>query len=316
MRSRAFTLIELLVVISIIAVLIALLLPAVQRAREAARRANCNNNLKQIGLALHNYENAHSVFPAARLNFPHNWSALAMLLPYAEGANQFNSINFSFPSGSTPVPQNVTVTGTVFALFLCPSDPQPQLNRAFGHNNYVANSGSGTIGGGILNAGAGPGDPDGVFFSGRCMELRQILDGTSGTVAFSETIRGSGATTLGPQPMDRRLQYAMLTGSLTATPANCAAATDWWGDRAAEWSRGSFIASVYNHFYTPNSPNMDCNHTSKARAITAARSYHSGGVNVLFCDGHVRLSKDSTDEVIWRAISTRDGAETIGNAEF
>src|SRR5262245_12830971 len=199
MRRRGFTLIELLVVTAIIAVLIALILPAVQRAREAARRSECVNNLKQIGIALHNYEGAYSVFPASRLNFPHNWSALAMLLPFAAGANQFNAINFSFPSPSTPLPENMTATASIIQIFLCPSDPQPQVNRAFGPNNYVANSGTGTINGGILNAGAGPGDPDGVFFSGRCLSIKQIADGTSGTVAFSETIRGSGAKTTGTQ---------------------------------------------------------------------------------------------------------------------
>jgi prepilin-type processing-associated H-X9-DG protein len=237
-------------------------------------------------------------------------------LPFAEGSNQFNAINFAFNSGSTPVPQNVTATASVIEIFLCPSDPQQQLNPAFGHNNYVGNSGTGTIGGGILNAGAGPGDPDGVFFSGKCLAIKEIVDGLSGTVAFSETIRGNGATTIGKQPADRRLQYAMVTGSQTVTEGACATATEWWGDRGAEWSRGSFIAAVYNHYYTPNSPNVDCNHTSKARAITAARSYHTGGVNALLCDGHVKLVSDSVDLTVWRAISTRAGGEPVSNTAF
>src|SRR5690606_10397670 len=123
---RAFTLIELLVVIAIIAILIALLLPAVQQAREAARRTQCRNNLKQIGLAIHNYESSHSVFPPGRLGYPLVFSVQAHILPYLDGANLYNLLDFdtapSFGPPSTPITRNEVAARTFIPTYLCPSD--------------------------------------------------------------------------------------------------------------------------------------------------------------------------------------------------
>jgi prepilin-type N-terminal cleavage/methylation domain-containing protein/prepilin-type processing-associated H-X9-DG protein len=324
MPRRGFTLIELLVVIAVVAVLIALLMPAVQKAREAARRIQCNNNLKQIGLALHIYETNRSMFPAGRTNFPHLWSSLAQLLPYVEGSQQFNAINFSFPAipiaNPTPtnlIPVNTTATATVIEVFLCPSDPTRRWNVNFGPTNYVGNAGTGTINGGSFRIDVGPQKPEGVFFDVQCVQLRDIVDGTSQTVAFSETTRGGGQNTTGPKPENVRTQFALIGSSATdTTEASCAAASQWVGDRGSEWARGSFFMAAYNHYYPPNSRIPDCTNPGRAKAIGTARSWHDGGVHVLFCDGHVKFISENVDLTVWRAVATRDKLEPISNTDF
>jgi prepilin-type N-terminal cleavage/methylation domain-containing protein/prepilin-type processing-associated H-X9-DG protein len=207
---RGFTLIELLVVIAIIAVLIALLLPAVQSAREAARRVQCTNNLKQIGLAMHNYHSTYDVFPMAAskncnsdpfTNCPgyadwRGWSALATALPFVEQQALYNAINFSFAEeihDATSQPMNITVVSTVVSGFMCPSDPN--VGRA-NINNYHAcygttsewptgpNNGSGNLQNADGNGSTG------MFAVWLSYGMRDALDGTSQTILFSEALVG------------------------------------------------------------------------------------------------------------------------------
>jgi prepilin-type N-terminal cleavage/methylation domain-containing protein/prepilin-type processing-associated H-X9-DG protein len=206
--SRGFTLIELLVVIAIIAVLIALLLPAVQAAREAARRAQCVNNLKQIGLALHNYHQAVGVFPLGASeylvstnatrnnNFQwDNWSCHVMILPYLEQATLYNSANFSVGNNEgVNFNINSTVTLTRILGFLCPSDPYagkgpPNLNNAntSNDNNYVGSQGTTTMTPQVNSATGSTG----LFYYYVSYGIQTITDGTSNTIAFSEALTGN-----------------------------------------------------------------------------------------------------------------------------
>ena len=218
-RRPGFTLIELLVVIAIIAVLIALLLPAVQSAREAARRIQCTNNLKQIGLALHNYHGAWNSFPVGFLyayqgvlpnSSPsqYRWSALAQMAPYLEQTNLFNAINFNFPIAHKPTdsgalfwpyfPANTTAMATEVAMFVCPSDGAPPPAAGTGPTSYAFCAGDGSNGGDATNA-------DGAFILGRPQSVASITDGTSQTAAASEQSLGIAGpysqTTPTPIPM-------------------------------------------------------------------------------------------------------------------
>jgi prepilin-type N-terminal cleavage/methylation domain-containing protein/prepilin-type processing-associated H-X9-DG protein len=234
-KRRGFTLIELLVVIAIIAVLIALLLPAVQSAREAARRAQCVNNLKQIGIALHNYHSTVNSLPWGDGPWWIEWSAHTLLLPYVEQGPIYNSINFSdtmlpnfLPSFVINNPVNTTATYAVIASFNCPSDPD-RLTDPNGHNNYMANSGSAPncdYGGNAWapsynEASAGPfiysdsGKDTGLTFGGSFVNVAGITDGLSNTAAFSERVKAIGSNfTNMSAPFDSSKPTASL-----ATPA-------------------------------------------------------------------------------------------------
>jgi prepilin-type processing-associated H-X9-DG protein/prepilin-type N-terminal cleavage/methylation domain-containing protein len=304
MRSRsALTLIELLVVIAIVGVLVALLLPAVQAAREAARRTHCTNNLKQIGLGLHNHIAAKRALPPGRGRpFPYVFSVHAAMLPFLEGGNLEDLIDYSAPPltfGAYSGAKNERAAQTRVELFLCPSDLGAIADNAFGPNNYVGNVGSGTVNNGSIKASDGP------FYDGSHVNLKKIIDGTVHTAAFSESTLGNGKVSTGTVPSEPGFEVLELSGGTATTPALCEAGSGTWsGVRGAKWINGHFGDTLYNHFYTPNSERWDCGNASHNFGLTAARSRHPGGVMTLYCDGHVEFTADEVDLAVWRAVST------------
>jgi prepilin-type N-terminal cleavage/methylation domain-containing protein/prepilin-type processing-associated H-X9-DG protein len=302
---RGFTLIELLVVIAIIAVLIALLLPAVQAAREAARRMQCTNNLKQVGLALHNYEGVHGRLPSARTNSPHYWSSLAQILPFLEGGTLYNVINFEHSTAPNARNNydmaNTTAIAFVVQTYLCPSDPRSgRVTEGYGPTNYFAVAGTGMM---------SKGNGNGLMFDGSAVRFAEITDGLSNTSAVVESLKGSGMDTTSPTVFDRLTMFKGGGGySSTFTEDACEAIPDYSGQRGSRWFHGSMSGgSTVNHYWTPNSSRGDC--AGDTNGLYSARSYHPGGVVALFADGHVQFIKDSIARPTWWALATRSGGE-------
>jgi prepilin-type N-terminal cleavage/methylation domain-containing protein/prepilin-type processing-associated H-X9-DG protein len=330
---RAFTLIELLVVIAIIAVLIGLLIPAVQKVREAAARAQCANNLHQLGLALHNYEGVNRRWPplypgtapgSTAFDYKYTWSVLAQLNPYLEQTNIYNTMDLKQPmydANNQITTQNRFAVVQKVSLFLCPSDRGVPVSSAYGvtnmgPTNYVANHGTGLSGGGYGSPIAG----DGVFPAVSGVRINDLTDGTSNTVAMSESILGDGAEVSPTQPGDETVAYKYLgyTGTLPSD-TNCAGTPPLWNGynrRGFMWASGEARCVSYNHYYTPNSKNFDCiandpTMTYISVGYRAARSRHTGGVNVLLADGSVRFVQDSISLQTWRALGSRAGGEVV-----
>jgi len=217
MRRRGFTLIELLVVIAIIAVLIALLLPAVQAAREAARRSQCINNLKQFGIAIHNYHDSKGAFPHG-FGAWNSWGPVVMVLPYLEQQNLYNTINFyevfnanSAFSRNANQP-NQTVGWASVSTLLCPSD-QDRLTDSTGHLNYVFCGGSDVFG---AQNGSGSSGYIGVFVgprAGKPVSMAGLVDGSSNTVGVSERVKG----TANVNALDNLMPTASYQKGLPAT---------------------------------------------------------------------------------------------------
>jgi prepilin-type N-terminal cleavage/methylation domain-containing protein/prepilin-type processing-associated H-X9-DG protein len=334
---RGFTLIELLVVIAIIAILVALLLPAVQQAREAARKTQCRNNLKQIGLAIHNYESSFGSFPPGRIGYPMVFSAHAAVLPYLDGANLYNLIDFNTPPGPFPEPpvapysQNTIAAMTVIPTYLCPSDFGNIGGSSYAPTNYVVCTGSGQN---AMTRYIRRGD--GVMMDVKLqgiVKFQSVIDGLSNTVAASEQTLGMGYSGGGGDPATPTvisgstapLKFDEQVLTLTASQNDAITGTDpdeatcvvgaagyWSGIRGAKWMNGHFGDTLYNHALPPNAKTFDCGNASHNAGYTAARSRHSGGVMTLLCDGSVRFVSDSIDLAIWRAIATRAGSEVFG----
>jgi prepilin-type N-terminal cleavage/methylation domain-containing protein/prepilin-type processing-associated H-X9-DG protein len=297
-----FTLIELLVVIAVIGILVALLLPAVQAAREAARRASCTNNLRQLGIAMHNYHDTNNNLPVARNPFPLVHSALARLLPFVEQENVQKLIDFGVPVAHT---SNQLASQTTVKLFVCPSDGAGGRVPGSIHagTNYVACNGSGTLAYGLIASGDG-------MFTQTNLGFRDLIDGLSNTAAMSESILGHGNTSTGATPADYRREVLEVPGGSDPTPTACAAAAGVWsGQRGAKWIDGHYGNSLYNHFYTPNPQTWDCGNGSHNKGLSTARSRHPGGVNLLIADGSVRFVPETIDLTTWRALATRNGGE-------
>jgi prepilin-type N-terminal cleavage/methylation domain-containing protein/prepilin-type processing-associated H-X9-DG protein len=331
-RRRAFTLIELLVVIAIIAILIGLLLPAVQKVREAAARARCLNNLKQLGLALHNYHSVNMVFPPGRAAFPLVVSSQGRILAYIEQDNIGRNVDvnqvplYNSNPAQFPLPQgNYVASITPVKVFVCPSDYMNGRNPAafatlpsgatsttdlYAGLNYVACIGSGD---GATAAWGKYANSDGIFGQVPINALA-VTDGLSNTVAYSESLMGTGAPDFsGPTPTDPVRQVLTLPGSTTTDDATCAGGGSWSNTRGAKWINGHYADANYNHHLMPNDKKWDCSNASHNPGQAAARSMHPGGVNVMLGDGSVRFVANGIDVNTWRALSTRAGGEVLGN---
>ena len=336
---HGFTLIELLVVIAIIAILIALLLPAVQQAREAARRTQCKSNLKQLGLALHNYHDAYAMLPPGRLvtqvdGNGHCFSAYAHLLPYLDQGPLYQLIDFhsnpdvGFGNG-IPLATNLPV-------LLCPSDPfvilQPAsaTSPASGVHNYPLNTGT-TFPVSPRNPGGVP--VTGIFYENSSVRFGGISDGLSNTVAISETVRsqlGGPGNWDGVSPTNG---FALTQGNdngltgpeLTNYASQChSAGLLLQQTRGSKWLYGAPGHSMYNHLRVPNDRDVDCRggipHSNKTDALwrtlshnITSHSRHTGGVHALLCDGSVRFVSENIDIGTWRSLGSRNGGEVIGD---
>ena len=328
----AFTLIELLVAIAIIGILIALLFPAVQAAREAARRMGCGNNLKQLGTALHNYQDAHRVLPfgcgpdndgpvsSHGTLEDHRYSAQSQLLPYLEQAATYNLIDFSvapfhpFVNAGTNDPavqQSGGLTATngraavvSVLVFLCPSDLD-HLQTPWGHNNYRACNGSswsGRMG-------------NGMFGQVSSVQFDDVSDGLSNTAMVSERCKGTWDKTAYDHLSDVYDMRGIWTealfrqgcGDLTPESAKVYRQDI---DSGQNWLAGNMNWTRYNHMFPPNRLSCKDGFTWDGVAMTAT-SRHRGGVNVLLGDGATRFVNEQLDEQVWRALGTIRGGETV-----
>jgi prepilin-type N-terminal cleavage/methylation domain-containing protein len=344
LKRRGFTLIELLVVIAIIAILIALLLPAVQQAREAARRTQCRNNLKQIGLALHNYESTFSTLPVGSFNASggagNNGSTHPMILPYFDQANAYNQFNFScdintgLSNSTSPASAVGGCSATVnqaarqqkLPMLLCPSHANVQpfviagtqcpggcgwttYQQSLGNNaNYASNNG-----------------PFGRRYGARFSE---VTDGLSNTALFAETLLGpattSGATIVvaandsNYYKVATNLPFGTWDGAPTPDVVYPTACNDpavgAWAYRGKQYYRGIVVATYYSHTITPNSRLRDCiRGTGLDRGHLAARSFHVGGAHVLLGDGRVQFASENIDLNVWRGVGSRRDGEILGD---
>ena len=350
-RQAGFTLVELLVVIAIIGVLVGLLLPAVQQAREAARRMSCSNNLKQLGLALHNYHGTHNQFPPGRggtdeggdwgtgswLSNQGNLSAFAMMLPFIEQAPLWDQISSGVDTADREIPPNgpnplqggnYPPYATNIPAFQCPSDGAVENAKI----NYAL-SGGDHISGLVWTS-----EPRGVFGYYSDIGFRDIKDGTSNTIAMSEITVYDGeplAIFGGSYITDHG------TSQLSQTPIVCKQAEGPDGmmvgtpptshHRVGDfWASGYPMVSGFQTVLPPNSPNCANDRGEWSDGIFSAKSYHSGGVQAVMCDGSVRFVTESIDTGnlaleeanksdeyraspygVWGAMGSKKGGETL-----
>jgi prepilin-type N-terminal cleavage/methylation domain-containing protein len=308
-RRSGFTLIELLVVIAIIAILIALLLPAVQQAREAARRTQCKNNLKQIGLALHNYHDVHQTFPFGQEDSAKSYSAISQLLPYFDQAPLYNQINFSLPYND---PANAPARMMELPMLRCPSDFVNPLSASGGAINYMANKGSGIIWQNPAGPNTGFPEQNGTMYFQSRVRIGDITDGTSNTAAFAERVLADGNNGI-VSPLADVFFSPLAPTTADEARSMCRAvdinnlANQFPLFMGAPWLHGQH---TYLHVDTPNS--RSCGFFTVLRADMPPSSRHVGGVHMLLCDGAVRFVSENIDLMLWRALGTRNGGETVG----
>ncbi|MEZ6140381.1 MAG: DUF1559 domain-containing protein [Zavarzinella sp.] len=339
---KGFTLIELLVVIAIIAILIGLLLPAVQKVRDAANRSSSQNNLKQLSLACHSYDSAVGYLPGLSPSpsggnaNSFGYSVHALILPYIEQENLGRLFDpntqplftGTFPFSHALNPQVAGAAATPVKTFLCPADGQQPVT-------YTNITGGGTHAGTnyVVNIGSGTGNftdtrfpTDGLFWYGSRVAIGNIGDGSSNTLMWSQCLRGTGTANVtgvgfsGLTADQQRRLYSnqagrgvSATGGLTPplTEAEATSSTTWLTNRGGSWMWGAGSVNGFNTFRTPNSQLPDS--TAHGQGWLSARSSFSGGVNVAMADGSVRFVRNSIQLATWRAMSTREGGEVLAD---
>jgi prepilin-type N-terminal cleavage/methylation domain-containing protein len=333
-QRRGFTLIELLVVIAIIAVLIALLLPAVQAAREAARRTQCVNNLKQMGLAIANYESTNGALPPSGVNvttIPQGTFGMkARICPFIEQGAIYNSLNQTYnPEASNG--SNDTALTTQINAYLCPSDANVPCGtwtfangsgaRQIAYSSYPNNIGT------VFRANNGY--FDGPMYrlnfpqQGGTIALKDVTDGLSNTVMFSEWIRGKNAgSTSGMSVTYKPTVNLPPLGpvDLAALSAACNSTTTPWIDTKGQIWLNEYCGEGggYSHINTPNL--KACNFLDQGKepgnTMIGASSNHPGGVNVVCLDGSVKFIKNAVNQKTWWALATIGGGEVIDASSY
>jgi type II secretory pathway pseudopilin PulG len=310
------TLVEVLVLLGIIAILVALLLPAVQQAREAARRVSCLANLKEIGLALHNYHSQHQVFPMPSYAYGgmREYSTHSYLLPFLGRDDTYNAINFSTDLADSSVwyaPANITAMATHIEVFLCPSDLD-LLRSQLGTTNYRVNLGTGPYS--FPRAGVSPQSGDGAFRYSRCLNAAHFVDGLEYTACMSEKRRGDGNDDEFTPETDAHLVSIGVIDRDAFTEVCASVTTGPAFSRGGEtWMQGGYLHTWYNHVVSPNGPVPDCvsGWIHPKPGVVSARSQHPAGVNVLFMSGSVRIISEHVEKNAWRAMGSRHGQEPI-----
>lgn len=305
--EHGITLIEVLVSLTIIFTLICLLIPAIQMVRESARRAQCTNNLKQLGLALNTYGSVHGKLPQS--DNGNGYSPQFVLLPYMEHAEIYNNANLSVPINAEPPPEFITIQHIQVATFLCPSDLVSVT--ANGRTNYAGNRGFGFNLEGHLN--------NGVFNLPKrspAISIADITDGSSSTIAFAEWSIGPF---MNGQARGSNIFYetpaCVNSDQFAEFSRNCDSASKLAFENTPRkgifWWHGDVRSTLYNHTSVPNG-NTCINGGYIQKSAWTANSMHSGGINAVFVDGHCQFVRSALEKNAWRALGTRD-AEDIAS---